>query len=229
MPARYRQPFGLGVTATGSPAAGREAAVRWANPGRARHDGAVTEVSETSDDTSGLPTADELRAAAAAATGPWWRRIDKGLLAASMVVALGAVLMIRGLAVGITGDDRVPLPELIEEVDPVPEAVQVPNQTRVFVDLDTGYTGVLVIDDIEIETIDVQEIAGQQALEPGEQIALPPSTIFEGGNNTLTFVPNDSAPITEFVSGEHRAQVIYWEIEIGRQSAKSFSWTFTVV
>lgn len=230
MPARYRQPFGRGVTAAGSQAAGHGAAVRWANPGRARHDGGVTEVSETSDDTSGLPNADELRdAPTAAAAGPWWRRIDKGLLAASMVVALGAVLMIRGLAVGITGDDRVPLPELIEEVDPVPEAVQVPNQTRVFVDLDTGYTGVLVIDDIEIETIDVQEIAGQQSLEPGEQIALPPSTIFEGGNNTLTFVPNDSAPITEFVSGEHRAQVIYWEIEIGRQSAKSFSWTFTVV
>ena len=191
----------------------------------------MTDVSETSDDTAGPPAADEMPPVPAAPSGRWsrLRRIDKGLLLASLVVALGAVLMIRGLAIGITGDDRVPLPELIEEVDPVPEAVQVPNQTRVFVDLATGYTGVFVIDDIEIDTVDVQSIAGQQSLDPGEQISLPPSTIFEGGNSTLTFVPNDNAPITEFLTGQHRVQVIYWPIEIGRQSAKSFSWTFNVV
>lgn len=155
-----------------------------------------------------------------------WRRIDKGLLVASLAIAVGLLLVIRGLAVGITGDDRVRLPELIEEVEPVPEAVQVLNQSRVFVDLETGYTGVLVVDGVEIETVDIQDFATQEA---GEQVELPPVTIFEGGNNTLTFVPNDDAPITEFTSGLHRVEVIYWDIEVGRQRARSFTWTFTVV
>jgi hypothetical protein len=155
-----------------------------------------------------------------------WRRLDKGLLVASLAIAIGLVLVIRGLAVGITGDERVRLPDLIEEVEPVPEAVQVLNQSRVFVDLDTGYTGVLVIDGTEIETVDIQDFATQEA---GQQVDLPPVTIFEGGNSTLTFIPNDDAPITGFTSGLHRVEVIYWEIEVGRQRARSFTWTFTVV
>lgn len=156
------------------------------------------------------------------------RPIDKSLLVVSLVIGIGLFLVIRGLAIGISGDDRVPLPELIEEVDPVPEAVQVPNQTRVFVDLATGYTGVLVIDGVEIETVSIRDLAETQSVEPGQQLELPPVTVYEGGNNTLTFVPNDDAPITEFTTGEHRAQVIYWQEEIGRQRAKSFSWTFNV-
>jgi hypothetical protein len=157
------------------------------------------------------------------------RPIDTGLLVVSLVIGFGLFLVIRGLAVGISGDDRVPLPELIEEVDPVPEAVQVPNQTRVFVDLETGYTGVLVIDGIEIETVSIRDLARNQNVGPGQQLELPPVTVYEGGNNTLTFVPNEDAPITEFTTGEHRAQVIYWQEEVGRQRAKSFSWTFNVV
>lgn len=154
------------------------------------------------------------------------RKLDKGLVVASLAIAFGLVLVGRGLAISITGDDRVKLPELIEEVEPVSEAVQVLSQSRVFVDLETGYTGVLVIDGVEIETVDIQDYSTQEA---GQQVDLPPVTIFEGGNNTLTFTPNDDAPITEFSSGLHRVQVIFWDIEVGRQRAKSFTWTFTVV
>lgn len=154
------------------------------------------------------------------------RRLDKGLLLASLGIALGMVLVIRGLAVGITGDERAGLPDTIEEVEPVPDAVQVLGQTRVFVDLATGYTGVLVIDGIEIETVDIQQYATQRA---GQQVDLPPVTIFEGGNNTLTFVPNDAAPIDRFATGLHRVQVIYWEIDVGRERARSFSWFFNAV
>jgi hypothetical protein len=157
------------------------------------------------------------------------RPIDKGLVVVSLIIGFGLFLVLRGLSVGISGDDRVPLPELIEEVDPVPEAVQVPNQTRVFVDLASGYTGVLVIDGIEIETVSIRDLAEVQSVGPGQQLDLPPVTVYEGGNNTLTFVPNEDALITEFTTGEHRAQVIYWEEEVGRQRARSFSWTFNVV
>ncbi len=200
--------------------------------------GTVTQVSDTSD-AHDAPDADAPSEAGPAIASPaggrqgrsFWRRrrrgpIDKSLLVASFVIAAGMVLVIRGLAVSITGDERAGLPEVVEEVEPVPEAVQVLSQSRVFVDLETGYTGVLVIDDVEIETVDIQDYSTQEA---GAQVDLPPVTIYEGGNNTLTFIPNDDAPVAEFASGLHRVELIYWEQEFGRRTAKSFSWTFTVV
>jgi hypothetical protein len=156
------------------------------------------------------------------------RRIDKTLLLFSLVIAFGLVLVVRGLAVSITGDDRANLPDTIESVDPVPEAVQVLSQTNVFADLESGQTGVLVIDGIELETIDIDELAGRQP-EPGQQVVIPAATIYEPGNATLTFTPSDDAPISKFESGLHTAQVIYWRLDEGRQRARSYTWTFNVV
>lgn len=157
------------------------------------------------------------------------KRVDKVKLALSLVIAIGLVLVGRGLAVSITGDDRANLPDTIESVDPVPEAVQVLSQTNVFVDLANGYTGVLVIDDIELPTVNIDDLNEQFTVEPGEQVDLPATTIYEGGNSTLTFTPSDDALITGFESGLHRATVIYWRVEEGRQRPRSYSWTFTVV
>ena len=145
-----------------------------------------------------------------------------------LVLGVGSLLVVRGLLVGITGDERADLPEFVQSIDPVPEAVQVPNQTNVFVDLATGFTGVLVIDGIEIETRNIDEL-GDVDVEPGQQIEIPPVTRFEPGNSTLTFTPSDGAVISEFEDGEHTAQLIYWRIEDGRQFARTFTWTFTVV
>ena len=59
----------------------------------------------------------------------------------------------------------------------------------------------------EIETVDIQDFATQEA---GEQVDLPPVTIFEGGNNTLTFVPNDDAPITEPSPITAPSRIVAW-------------------
>lgn len=158
----------------------------------------------------------------------WWQRIDRTLLTASLVIAIGLLLVGRGLLVGVTGDERSNLPDLVEEVVPVPEAVQVLSQSNVFVDLASGYTGVLVVDGVEIETVNVDELATIE-VDPGRQVDLPPVTIFEAGNSTLTFTPSSTAPIQDFTSGEHRVEVVYWRLDEGRQRARSFTWTFTVV
>ena len=157
------------------------------------------------------------------------RRIDKVTLALSLVIALGLVLIGRGLAVSLTGEARAKLPATIESVEPYPEAVQVLSQSRVFVDLEAGYTGVLVIDGVELPTIDIDDVAQQFDAEPGQQIDLPATTIFEPGNYTLTFVPSDAALVKKFDTGLHRAEVIYWKIIEGRQRPLSYNWTFTVV
>ena len=85
----------------------------------------------------------------------------------------------------------------------MPDAVQVLSQTSVFVDLLTDYTGVLVIDDVEIETIDLGEI-DSSAVEPGQQVDIPPATVYEPGNATLTYTPTEGAPIETFETGLHR-------------------------
>ena len=176
------------------------------------------------EDSTGTPSCD---GPAVADQPPKWR-VDKTLLIVSLFVGLGLMLVVRGLLVGITGDERANLPELIEAVDPVPESVQVLSQSNVFVDLAAGHTGVLVIDGIEIETVNVDEL-GSVAVEPGQQVDLPSVTIYEPGNATLTFAPGQDAPIAEFTEGEHRAQVIYWRIDEGRQRPRSYTWTFQVV
>jgi hypothetical protein len=157
-----------------------------------------------------------------------WRRPDRTTTLMILLLLVGSLLVARGLLVGITGDDRADLPTFIESVDPVPEAVQVPNQSNVFVDLADGYTGVLVIDDIEIGTVNIDEL-GNTDVEPGQQVELPPVTRYEPGNATLTFTPSSTAPISQFVDGDHKVEVIYWRVEDGRRFARSYTWTFTVV
>lgn len=156
------------------------------------------------------------------------RRPDRALIVVSLVVAIGIMLVLRGLLIGVTGDDRSDLPEQIERVDPVPEAVRVLSQTSVFVDLDLGYTGRLVIDGVEIDTVNIDEIGNSQ-IEPGQQISLPPATIYEPGNATLTFTPTAGAPIEQFDEGLHEATVVYWRIEDGPDRSRSYTWTFNTV
>lgn len=157
-----------------------------------------------------------------------WLKIDRTTLIVILAVGIGAFALTRGLLVGITGDDRADLPPAIEEVQPVPEAVQVLNQSNVFVDLATGYTGVLIIDGVELETVNILDL-GEVDVAPGQQRDLPNVTIYEGGNSTLTFTPNAAAPITQFVDGEHSVELLYWRFDETRQRARSFTWTFTVV
>ena len=157
-----------------------------------------------------------------------WLPVDRTTLIVIIAMGIGIFALVRGLLVGITGDERAGLPPNIEEVQPVPEAVQVLNQSNVFVDLATGYTGVLIIDGIELETVNLADL-GELEVEPGQQRDLPNVTIYEGGNSTLTFTPNSSAPISQFVDGEHTIELLYWRFDETRQQARSYTWTFTVV
>jgi hypothetical protein len=156
------------------------------------------------------------------------RRIDVGLLLASAGIAAGLVLVGLGVIVSVTGDEATKLPDEIEGIAPVPDAVQVLSQTSVFVDLLTGYTGVLIVDDIEIDTIDLGDI-DTSSVEPGKQVDIPAVTVYEPGNATLTYTPSEGAPVETFATGLHRAQVIYWRIDEGRSQASLYSWTFNVI
>jgi hypothetical protein len=161
------------------------------------------------------------------------KRIDIPLLLASLGIAVGLMFVILGVAGSITGDEQQGLPAQIESVNPVRGATQVLQQTAVFVDLAEGYTGVLIIDGVELETVSLDSVGiqpiGGSSSDPGGQVSLPPATIYEPGNATLTFEPSDDAPISGFDTGRHEATVVYWKIDESRAQSKSFRWDFYVV
>lgn len=157
---------------------------------------------------------------------PSRRRIRIGQLLTSLVIAVCVVAIFVALDMAVTGDEASRLPDAIERIDPVRGATQVPQQSQVFVDLAEGYTGVIVIDGLELETVDLDDL--RESARPGQQIEIPPTTIYEQGNATLTFDPVDGSSIERFEQGEHVVQVIYWKIVEGRAKAQSFSWTFQV-
>lgn len=144
---------------------------------------------------------------------------------ASFIIAVCLVGIGVGVSIAVTGRDRQGLPDAIEEIDPLRAASQVPSQTQVFVDLQAGFTGVLVIDGLELVTINVDEVRDKT---PGREVELPPTTIYEAGNATLTFDPSPESSISEFSQGEHLVKVIYWKVIEGRSRARSYTWSFTV-
>ncbi len=123
----------------------------------------------------------------AAVTAPWYRRLDLKLLAASLVIAVGVVLVVFAVARSVTGDEASNLPDAIESVSPATDAVQVLQQSQVVVDLAEGYEGRLIIDDLALPTIRLDELASVDVA-PGEQVEVPPGVVFEPGNGTLTFI-----------------------------------------
>lgn len=163
------------------------------------------------------------------------KRIDVKLLIASLGIAIGVVIVVLGLLSSVTGRDQLGLPDAIESVDPITRATQVPQQTRVFVDLIDGYQAVLVIDGVELPTVALDDVSkvppalgGDQAT-GGDQIELPDGTLYEPGNNTYTYVPDEGALVEPFSTGQHTATVIYWKTEDGREKAQTYSWNFYVV
>jgi hypothetical protein len=156
------------------------------------------------------------------------RRVDPKLLAASVAIALGIVLIGVALVRSVTGDEAADLPAAVEAVMPVPSAVQVPQQSQVVVDLEAGYEGRLILDDVALDTVRLDELAAVD-VEPGEQVDVPPGAVFEPGNATLTYTPAEGAPVERFTPGNHIITVIFWRSEEGPSRARSFSWSFTAV
>lgn len=168
-------------------------------------------------------------AASPALTGPRTRRrVDRKLFVASLVIAVGLVLIGFALVRAVTGDEAADLPAAVEEVTPTPSAIQVPQQSQVVADLKAGYEGRLVIDGIQLPTIRLDQL-GTVDVKPGEQIEVPPGVLYEPGNATLTYTPAENAPIESFTSGTHTVTVIYWLSEQGPSRARSFSWSFAAV
>jgi hypothetical protein len=128
------------------------------------------------------------------------------------VVVLGVAaifalnLLIIAAFIGGQGDEGPSLPVEIEDVTPAPNSVIRP-QEDVGADLDDTYTGVLLIDDVEI---------------PLDQLQVVPPL------GQVIFRPGEGKEISRLAPGPHRATIEYWpQNKTREEAARSFTWQFT--
>lgn len=159
---------------------------------------------------------------------PVFRRLDREKLLISGVLAVGFVLIILGLNSAVTGREAENLPDTIENISPGPGDT-VLRQSQIYVDLVAGYEAVLILDGLELPVTRLDELQGSGAQpRPGAQVELPPTAIYDAGNFSISFQPQEGAAITGLFQGRHTASVVYWKVDESREKAQSFTWTFVV-
>lgn len=132
------------------------------------------------------------------------RRTFRGL-----VLGLGGLLalnlFVAGFVIASRENDRVPIPSVIESVYPLPDTLSRPIET-IHADLDDLYTGVLIVDGIEIPEDQLQR-----------QVPL----------GIVSFRPGKDREIERLDAGFHRVDVEYWSQEETREQSRIYTWTFT--
>lgn len=156
------------------------------------------------------------------------KRLDREKLLISAALALGLVFIVLGVNSAQTGREAQKLPDTIESISPGPGDT-VLRQSQIFVDFQAGFDAVLILDGLELPVTRLDELQGTGAQpKPGAQVELPPTAIYDPGNFSISFQPQEGAAITGLFQGRHTALVLYWKVEESRQKARSFTWTFTV-
>lgn len=160
---------------------------------------------------------------------PFWRRLDREKLVVSLGVAVGAVLIVAGLNTASTGREGQNVPAEFENISPGP-GDEVLRQSQIVVDMVPGYEASLVVNGIALATTRLDELtSGGNAPRPGAQVDLPPTAIYDPGNFTISFLPQEGAPIEEFSQGKHTVTITFWKIVEGPGAARSFTWEFEAV
>lgn len=134
---------------------------------------------------------------------------------APIVARIAVALLVAGCLVGVvwgfgSGANQTgkPLPKEIEMVDPVQNALTVPSQSSITVDLKFGYDAALLLDGVEI---------------PLDQ------TTYEKATAVLRFTPGPGKDLRELPGGLRSATVVYWPVTGDRETnGQAFSWTFSI-
>jgi hypothetical protein len=153
------------------------------------------------------------------------RRDTVRMVLVSLGFAFGIMLIIWGVTGSVTGRDAIGLPDDITSVSPSPNDQQVLNQTEIYVDLEPNFEAALTVDGIMLDTTRL----GEAVAEPGRQIELPPTAVYDPGNASIRFQPQTGAAIESWSRGTHVVTVEFWNVEVGREGAKRFTWSFTVL
>lgn len=152
--------------------------------------------------------------------------IDKQLIIVSIGIGVGLMLIGFGVSKGSTGRQTQGIPAEIENMSPGP-GDQVLRQSQIYVDFIEGYNAVLTIDDVELETTRLDELtANGTTPQPGAQVDMPPTAIYDPGNYIISFLPQQGAPIENLTQGKHTVSVRFWKVTEGPTKSRIFKWTF---
>jgi hypothetical protein len=148
------------------------------------------------------------------------RRFDVFRLLLSLGLAGGLVLIVWGFASARTGDADVEISDAaVEAVFPKPGSI-VLRQSEIRIDLATGYTGVLVVNNQEIPTY---------TLNTGQTNAGAAfDAVFDPALNTVSFTPKPGATIEYLPPDRNTVTAVFWKIEEGRDRSRQFTWSFKV-
>ena len=148
--------------------------------------------------------ADALPRPAAHHTGFNWRRFGAGVVVIASLVGFGWAFTLNE-----TPEPERGFPKAVEVLSPVPGADAVPSQSPISADLVFGYTGVLLINGVEI---------------PLDQIDRNPAQAI------ISFTPGEGKEMRRLPAGRLCAGVVFWPTT-GSQEVDGQSydrWCFTV-
>lgn len=143
------------------------------------------------------------------------RRAQRQVERAPLKARIAIGLLVLGCLVGVTwgfgsakNQTEGQLPSSIEAISPVNNALTVPSQSTITVDLKFGFDADLVIDGVEI---------------PRDQ------TKYDKATAVLRFTPGVDTDMKELAGGVRRVMVIYWPLDGTREAnGQTYNWTFTV-
>lgn len=126
-------------------------------------------------------------------------------------MTLGVIVAIAALALALTRSEDDPTAQItegnaVERLIPGRGDLAV-RQAQVGIDLTTGYTGVLIVDGVEIPEDQIERI------EP---------------LNEMYFTPREGNEIESFEPGPVCVRAVYWRLGEGRDRASSTRWCFDV-
>ena len=127
-----------------------------------------------------------------------------------LLLGLGFIavnFLIAALYLGGRSDEGQAAPIAIERVIPLPGTL-IAAQEEIGADLDDTYTGVLLVDDVELplDQLRVVDALGQ-----------------------VFYRPREGYDIERLTEGNHSATVVYWPQDKTREeAAKSYTWQFKV-
>jgi hypothetical protein len=97
------------------------------------------------------------------------------------------------------------------------------------VDFIEGYEAALILDGVELPTTRLDELSANGVQpKPNEQVTLPATAIYDPGNFTISYLPQEGGLVEELRQGDHEATVLFWKILDGRDKAVSYTWQFSV-
>ena len=127
----------------------------------------------------------------------------------SLLLAFAAVVLVLAFQWSVDEEDTVVARDpLVTNVSPAP-GDQALRQDTIFAEIQLPYTGVLKIDGIEVGDPHLQRL----------QV---------GGATRLSYTPGPGTVTGILSSGQHRATVVYWRPDAGRENAREYIWSFDV-